>query len=133
MVVLNNEAIKEIIYQLESEGNLSNAGEYIYDYINNKNPYENLTFAQRSIKEDLKEILSYYPDIFILNQIHYSVLEEIIEKLGWEINKNSFKFNRFKIWFDVLIKNKNIGYHVLYNCVNPEISFEKFSINKIAK
>lgn len=133
MVVLNNEAIKEIIYQIESEGNPSNAGEYIYDYINNKNPYENLTFAQRSIKEDLKEILSYYPDIFILNQIHYSVLEEIIEKLGWEINKNSFKFNRFKIWFDVLIKNKNIGYHVLYNCVNPEISFEKFSINKIAK
>ena len=133
MVVLNNEAIKEIIYQIESEGNPSNAGEYIYDYINNKNPYENLTFAQRSIKEDLKEILSYYPDIFILNQIHYSVLDEIIEKLGWEINKNSFKFNRFKIWFDVLIKNKNIGYHVLYNCVNPEISFEKFSINKIAK
>lgn len=133
MVVLNNEAIKEIIYQIESEGNPSNAGEYIYDYINNKNPYENLTFAQRNIKEDLKEILSYYPDIFILNQIHYSVLEEIIEELGWEINKNSFKFNRFKIWFDVLIKNKNIGYHVLYNCVNPEISFEKFSINKIAK
>lgn len=131
MVVLNNEAIKEIIYQIESEGNPSNAGEYIYDYINNKNPYENLTFAQRNIKEDLKEILSYYPDIFILNQIHYSVLEEIIEELGWEINKNSFKFNRFKIWFDVLIKN--IGYHVLYNCVNPEISFEKFSINKIAK
>lgn len=97
MVVLNNEAIKEIIYQIEFEGNPSNAGEYIYDYINNKNPYENLTFAQRSIKEDLKEILSYYPDIFILNQIHYSVLEEIIEKLGWEINKNSFKFNRFKI------------------------------------
>lgn len=45
MVVLNNEAIKEIIYQIESEGNPSNAGEYTYDYINNKNPYENLTFA----------------------------------------------------------------------------------------
>lgn len=133
MVILNNEAIKEIIYQIESEGNPSNAGEYIYDYINNKNPYENLTFAKRSIKEDLKEILSYYPDIFILGQIHYSILDEVIEKLGWEINKNSFKFNRFKIWFDVLIKNKNIGYHVLYNCVNPEISFEKFSINKTAK
>lgn len=34
MVVINNEAIKEIAYQIESEGNPASAGEYIYDYIN---------------------------------------------------------------------------------------------------
>lgn len=131
MVVINNEAIKEIAYQIESEGNPSSAGEYIYDYINNKNPHENLTLALRSIKEDLKEILSHYPDTFILGQVHYSILEEVIEKLGWEIDKDSFDFNGWEhdTSFDVLIKDKGIGYHVFCSWADPRILFKKFIIS----
>lgn len=130
MIVVNNETL-DLIKQDIDLGNIVFAGSTIAQYIESKNPHENLTLALRSIKEDLKEILSQYPEAFILGQVHYSLLEEVIEELGWEIDNNSFDSNGWEhdTWFDVLVKDKGIGYHVFCSWADPRTSFEKFTID----
>lgn len=131
MVVINNETL-DLIKQDIDRGNTVFIGGTITQYIESKNPYENLTLALRSIKEDLKEILSQYPEVFIAGQLHYSLLKEVIEELGWKIDNYSFDFNGWDhdAWFDVLVKDKGIGYHVFCSWADPRVSFEKFIINE---
>lgn len=131
MVVINNETL-DLIKQDIDRGNTVFIGGTIAQYIESKNPYENLTLALKSIKEDLKEILSHYPEVFIAGQLHYSLLEEVIEGLGWEIDNDSFDFNGWEhdTWFDVLVKDKGIGYHVFCSRVDPRVTFDKFTINE---
>ena len=131
MVVVNNETL-DLIKQDIDRGNIVFAGSTIAQYIESKNPHENLTLALRSIKEDLKEILSQYPDEFIAGQLHYSLLEEVMKELGWEEDDNSFYHNGWEhdTWFDVLIKDKGIGYHVFCSWADPRVSFNKFIINE---
>lgn len=132
MVTLNNEAIKEIRKIIEKEGNPFNAGEYIYEYINSIFPCDNLTFSIRATKESLKAILSKYPDTFVCGQIHYSMLEEVFEELGWIIDNNSFEHNGWQhdTWFDVLIPDKDIGYHISCSWAYPEVEMKKFNLDK---
>lgn len=131
MVVINNETL-DLIKQDIDRGNTVFIGGTIAQYIESKNPYENLTLALKSIKEDLKEILSQYPEVFIAGQLHYSLLKEVIEELGWKIDNYSFDFNGWDhdAWFDVLVKDKGIGYHVFCSWADPRVSFEKFIINE---
>lgn len=131
MIVVNNETL-DLIKQDIDRDNMVFAGSTIAQYIESKNPHENLTLALRSIKEDLKEILSHYPEVFVAGQLHYSLLEEVIEGLGWEIDNDSFDFNGWEhdTWFDVLVKDKGIGYHVFCSRVDPRVSFNKFIVNE---
>lgn len=131
MIVLNDETL-DLIKQDIDLGKVSSAGFLVAECVKNKNPHENLTLALRSIKEDLKEILSYYPDEFIAGQLHYSLLEEVMKELGWEIDNNSFCYNGWEhdTWFDVLIKDKGIGYHIFCSWADPRVSFSKFKINE---
>lgn len=131
MIVIDNETLNLIKQDIDL-GNTVFVGGTIAQYIESKNPYENLTLALRSVREDLKEILSQYPDEFILGQVHYSLLEEAIEGLGWEMDEGSFDFNGWEhdTWFDVLVKDRGIGYHVFCSWADPRISFKKFIINE---
>lgn len=132
MVVINNEAIKEIAYQIESEGNPANAGEYIYDYINNKNPHENLTFALRSIKEDLKEILSHYPESFYFGQVHFNLLYEVFKELEWNIDFSNIDVNgwQYDVFVPIEVPNKEFYYELSCSWYNPYNYLEKRYIKK---
>lgn len=131
MIVINNETLDSIKQDID-RGHIVFIGSTIAQYIESKNPHENLTLALRSIKEDLKEILSHYPDTFIAGQLHYSLLEEVIEELEWEIDKGSFDFNGWDhdAWFDVFTEDREIGYHVFCSWADPRVSFNKFTINE---
>lgn len=71
MIVIDNETLNLIKQDIDLD-NAVFVGGTIAQYIESKNPYENLTLALRSVREDLEEILSQYPDEFILGQVHYS-------------------------------------------------------------
>lgn len=131
MVVLNNEILKQID-ELGRADQTSMIGDLVINYIGSKNPCENLTLALRSVKEDLKEILSQYPDEFIAGQLHYSLIERVIKELGWEIDDDSYDFNGWDhdTWFDVLIRDRGIGYHVFCSWADPRVTFNKFKINE---
>lgn len=89
MITLSAEAIEDIRDIIEKEGKFYDAGKYIYNYICTVPYCDNLTFSIRATRESLKAILSKYPDTFICGQIHYSILEEVFEELGWKINDYS--------------------------------------------
>lgn len=132
MVVLNNEAIKEIKYQIESEHCPEEAGNYIYDYIINKNPHDNLTFALKSIKEDLKEILSHYPEIGVFGQIHFNILSEVIKDLGWVIHEyyyDTLSMNG-NIRIKVVVPYEDFGYYIYHSKVKPFTEIKKFKLNE---
>lgn len=129
MIVVNNETV-DLIKQDIDLGNIVFAGSTIAEYIESKNPHENLTLALKSIKEDLKEILSQYPDEFIAGQIHYNLIHEVLYSLGWvtysyyydsvSLNKN------YKI--KVIVPGKDFGYYIYYSGIKPMVTFSKFSV-----
>lgn len=120
---------KERIYKEKIEPNYN---VWFYNYICTVPYCDNLTFSIRATRESLKAILSKYPDTFICGQIHYSILEEVFEELGWKINDYSFEHNgwQYDTWFDVLIPGKSIGYHVSCSFAYPEIGMEKFILDE---
>lgn len=132
MITLSTEAIANIRNIVEKEGKFYDAGKYIYNYINTVPYCDNLTFSIRATKESLKAILSKYPDTFICGQIHYSILEEVFEELKWKVDKNSFDYNGWQhdTWFDVLIPDEGIRYHVSCSFADPKIEMEKFTLDK---
>lgn len=103
MIVLNDETEK-LIKQDMDRGNIVFAGSTIAQYIESKNPHENLTLALKSIKEDLKEILSHYPDEFIAGQIHYNLIHEVLYSLGWVT---------YSYYYDSVSLNKNYKIKVI--------------------
>ena len=132
MITLSAEAIADIRDIIEKEGKFYDAGKYIYNYIYTVPYCDNLTFSIRATKESLKAILSKYPDTFSCGQIHYSILEEVFEELKWRVDDYSFDHNgwQYDTWFDVLIPDEGIGYHVSCSFVYPEIGMEKFILSE---
>lgn len=132
MITLSAEAIADIRNIVEKEGKFYDTGKYIYNYIYTVPYCDNLTFSIRATKESLKAILSKYPDTFNCGQIHYSILEEVFEELKWKVDGNSFGHNGWQhyIWFDVLIPDEGIGYHVFCGFVYPEIEMVKFALSE---
>ena len=124
MIVINNETLELINDNINGCNVAAVTGKIITDYIKSKNPHENITLALRSIKEDLKEILSHYPEIAYFGQIHFDLLSEVIEKLGWKICK--FSYGVVDITMKVTIPNKNFGYYIISSGVEPFTEIRKF-------
>lgn len=118
MIVVNNETI-ELIKQDIDLGNTVFAGSTIAQYIESKNPHENLTLALRSIKEDLKEILLHYPDMFIAGQIHYSMLEEVLRDLNWIILSSEYNSQDCSIALTVETDKPDITYAIFIGLKRP--------------
>lgn len=113
MVVIDNETEK-LIKQDVDRGNIVFAGSTITQYIESKNPYENLTLALRSIKEDLKKILSMYPGYFYLGQVSFSAVEEVLNDLGWRIKEGKSDERRQEYLInaqDNIIYKVTVSYH----------------------
>lgn len=129
MIVVNNETL-DLIKQDIDRDNMVFAGSTIAEYIKSKNPHENLTLALRSIKEDLKEILSQYPDEFIAGQIHYNLIHEVLYELGWTVYEYYFDStsldSNFKV--KVMILGEDFGYYIHYSSIKPMVKFSKFSV-----
>lgn len=119
MVVIDNETEKLIKHDIDL-GNIVFAGNTIAQYIESKNPHENLTLALRSIKEDLKKILSMYPGYFYLGQVSFSAVEEVLNDLGWRIKEGKSDERRQEYLINA---QDNIIYKVIVSYHN--IIFEK--------
>lgn len=115
MVVINNETL-DLIKQDIDRDNIVFAGSTIAQYIESKNPYENLTLALRSVKEDLKEILSQYPESFYFGQVHFSLLHEVIKELGWKPDFDHIEVNGWQYDVFMLIKIPNKDFYYKLNC-----------------
>lgn len=126
MIVLNDETEK-LIKQDMDRGNIVFAGSTIAQYIESKNPYENLTLALKSIKEDLKEILSQYPESFYFGQIHFSILYEVFNELGWRPNFSNTKENgwAYDVFIPIDIPNKEFYYELNCSWFHPGSYLEK--------
>lgn len=131
MIVVNNETI-ELIKQDIDLGNTVFAGSTIAQYIESKNPHENLTLALRSIKEDLKEILSHYPESFYFGQIHFSLLHEVFTEIGWKVDFTSMELNGWEndVTMIVEIPDKDFYYSLDCSWYNPFICLEKVYKNE---
>lgn len=126
MIVLNDETEKLIKQDIDL-GNIVFAGNTIAQYIESKNPHENLTLALKSIKEDLKEILSNNPDYFNFGQVSLNLTLEVLDELGWKSfeGSNNDKHFRCKYEFDnhiyQLIHNHVIGRTIITKIDESEI------------
>lgn len=134
MVVLNNETVNLIKQDIDL-GNIVFAGNTIAEYIQSKNPHENITLALRSIKEDLKEILSQYPDEFIAGQIHYNLIHEVLHELGWPVHE--YYFDSISLDDDfrvkVIVPREDFGYYIYYSGIKPMVKFSKFNVENEEK
>lgn len=134
MIVVNNETL-DLIKQDVDRDDMVFAGSTIAEYIKSKNPYDNLTFALRSIKEDLKEILSQYPDEFIAGQIHYNLIHEVLHELGWSVHE--YYFDSISLDDDfrvkVIVPREDFGYYIYYSGIKPMVKFSKFNVGNEEK
>lgn len=124
MIVLNDETEK-LIKQDVDRGNIVFAGSIIAQYIENKNSHENLTLALRSIKEDLKEILSHYPEDFYFGQVHFSLLNDVFIEMGWNVKYNTMKTLGCDYEVTITIPNKDFYYKLLGNWFYSKSSLKK--------
>ena len=108
MIVLNDETEKLIKQDIDL-GNIVFAGNTIAQYIESKNPHENLTLALKSIKEDLKEILSNNPDYFNFGQVSLNLTLEVLNELGWESLEGSNN--------DIIFKSKYKWHDYIYSLI----------------
>lgn len=131
MVVLNNEILKQID-ELGKADQTSMIGDLVINYIGSKNSCENLTLALESIKEDLKELLSYYPEIAYFGQIHFNLLSGVIKELGWIIHEfyyDTVSMNG-NIRIKVIVPYKDFGYYIYCSKVKPFTEIRKFKLNE---
>lgn len=124
MIVINNETVNLIKQDIDL-GNIVFAGSTIAQYIESKNPHENLTLALRSIKEDLKEILSHYPEDFYFGQIHFSILNEVFKELGWQVVYNTIVTVGVDYKVVIDIPNKDFYYQLSCSWYNPKNHLRK--------
>lgn len=131
MVVLNNETIDLIKKDIDN-GKVSSAGCNVAKYIKDKNPQKNIIFALRSIKEDLKELLSTYPENLVLDQIHFSIIYEVVKDLGWEMDLDNLEVYGWgsDYFIPVEVPNENFYYTISYECCYPESHITKVYINE---
>ena len=131
MITIDNETLSLIKEDID-KGKVPSAGFLIAEYVKNKNPHENITLALRSIKEDLKEILSHYPESFIFGQIHFNILHEVIEELEWKLNFDNMDFNGwpYDIFIPIEIPNKDFYYTLECSWYNPLSHLEKIYKNE---
>lgn len=52
-----------------------------------------LNFYSDEAKEDIKKYLQEFPDRLTINGIHFSVIESIINELGWRLDWDSMDTN----------------------------------------
>lgn len=119
MIVVNNETL-DLIKQDIDRDNMVFVGSTIAQYIESKNPHENLTLALRSIKEDLKEILSHYPEDFYFGQIHFSILNEVFKELGWQVVYDTIVTVGVDYKVVIDIPNKDFYYQLSCSWYNPK-------------
>lgn len=124
MVVLNNECLKQID-ELGKAAQTSMIGDLVINYIGRKNPHENITLALRSIKEDLKEILSQYPEDFYFGQIHFSILNEVFKELGWQVVYDTIVTIGVDYIVAIDIPNKDFYYQLSCSWYNPKNHLRK--------
>lgn len=131
MIVVNNETL-DLIKQDIDRDNIVFAGSTIAQYIKSKNPHENLTLALRSIKEDLKEILSHYPESFYFGQIHFSLLYEVFKEMGWTVDFTSMNRSGWENNVTMIVKvpDKNFYYNLDCSWYNSFSHLEKVYKNE---
>lgn len=126
MIVVNNETL-DLIKQDIDRDNMVFAGSTIAQYIESKNPHENITLALRSIKEDLKEILSHYPESFYFGQIHFNLLHEVFKEMHWNADTTNVELNGCENNATTIVEvpNKDFYYRLDYSWYNPFTRLEK--------
>lgn len=124
MIVLNNETLKQID-ELGKAVQTPMIGDLVINYIGSKNPHENITLALRSIKEDLKEILSHYPEDFYFGQIHFSILNEVFKELGWQVVYDTIVTVGVDYKVVIDIPNKDFYYQLSCSWYNPKNHLRK--------
>lgn len=131
MIVVNNETL-DLIKQDIDRDNMVFAGSTIAEYIKSKNPHENLTLALRSIKEDLKEILSHYPESFYFGQVYFNLLYEVFKELEWNIDFSNIDVNgwQYDVFVPIEVPNKEFYYELNCSWYNPYNYLEKRYIKK---
>lgn len=131
MIVLSNEIIAQIKEDIDLD-NIVFAGSTIAQYIESKNPHENLTLALRSIKEDLKKILSHYPESFYFGQIHFSLLYEVFKEIGWIVDFTSMTKSGWEnnVTIRIEVPDKDFYYSLYCSWYNPFNRLEKVYKNE---
>lgn len=124
MIVLNNETLKQID-ELGKADQTPMIGDLVINYIGSKNPHENLTLALRSIKEDLKEILSHYPEDFYFGQVHFSILDEVFKELGWKVVYNTILTIGVDYEVAIDVPNKDFYYQLSCSWYDPKNHLRK--------
>lgn len=124
MIVLNNETLKQID-ELGKAAQTPMIGDLVINYIGSKNPHENITLALRSIKEDLKEILSHYPEDFYFGQIHFSILDEVFKELGWKVVYDTILTIGVDYEVSIDVPNKDFCYQLSCSWYNPKNHLRK--------
>lgn len=124
MIVLNNETLKQID-ELGKIAQTPMIGDLVINYIGSKNPHENLTLALRSIKEDLKEILSHYLEDFYFGQVHFSILDEVFKELGWKVVYGTIVTIGVDYVVAINVPNKDFYYQLSCSWYNPKNHLRK--------
>lgn len=124
MIVVDNKTL-ELIKQDVRRGDMVFAGSTIAQYIESKNPFDNITLALRSIKEDLKEILLHYPETFVTGQIHYNVLEEVLKDLNWIILSSEYNSQDCSMALTVQTNKPDITYAMFVGLKRPFLTIAK--------
>lgn len=124
MIVLNNETLKQID-ELGKADQTPMIGDLVINYIGSKNPHENVTLALKSIKEDLKEILSHYPEDFYFGQIHFSILNEVFKELGWKVVYDTILTIGVDFEVTIDVPNKDFYYQLSCSWYDPKNHLRK--------
>lgn len=132
MVVIDNETLGLIDQNIHGCNVASVTGKIVTDYIKSKNSHDNLTLALRSVKEDLKEILSHYPETFYFGQVHFNLLYEVFNEMGWEVDLASMDSTgwEYNVFMIVNIPGKDFYYHLNCGWFNPFNHLEKIYKNE---
>lgn len=78
-------------------------------------------------KEEVKQHLLQFPDKLTIENIHFSVIEKIIEELGWELDWDSFDSNGWQHDVDFIVKipDKDFEYRLSSSWYYQDTCFYK--------
>ncbi len=80
-----------------------------------------------AIKEGIKNSLLQFPDTIEFQHIHFSVLEEVLEDMGWELDWDSYDDNGWQhdFWIEVFVPDKKFYYLISGSWYYSETTFDK--------
>lgn len=127
MIVINDETLNLINNNIKGVNVAATTGKIIADYIKGSNPYDNITLALRSIKEDLIEILSHYPESFYFGQVHFNLLHEVFKEMNWVADFTSLELNGWENDATMIVEvpDKDFYYRLDCSWYNPFTRLEK--------